>query len=208
MTERERMKQALFTYFLPALREMGFVGEWPNYRRIGERKVDLLSVVFDQWGGSFALEISYALLDGEENNLLSGQEGVRPEQLTVFKTYKRKRLPQDGGWIYFCDLVRIKSSEGDTLYSLTEKQKQAFLQKIPKENFFIEEEVGEGIYCRSAVTAVKLLKSAEKWWNGRLPQPEHQEQEEGGAPPPVSEPEKRWGFFRLIQGGKKKGKKT
>lgn len=210
MTERERMKQALLTHFLPVLHEMGFDGEWPNYRRIAQDKVDLLSIVFDKWGGAFAMEISYAYLGVQAGNLLPGQGGVSPEQLTVFKTYKRKRLPQAGGWIYFCDLVRIKSPDGDTLYSLTEKQKQAFLQKIPSEDFLIEEEVGEGIYCRSAVTAVKLLKSAEKWWGQHVPQPapqpEHDSVQVAEPEPKTGEPEKRRSLFRLIQGGKKKNK--
>lgn len=209
MTERERMKQALFTHFLPVLSEMGFDGEWPNYRRVLRGRVDLLSIVFDKWGGAFAMEISYAYPGERDGNLLPGQNESSPEKLTVFKTYKRKRLPQDDGWIYFCDLVRVKSPDGDTLYSLTEMQKQAFLKKIPSENFLIEEEVGEGIYCRSAVTAVKLLKSAEKWWRQHPERPEPQpEPEPVNAPEPQEdEPEKRRSLFRLIQGGRKKNEK-
>lgn len=203
MTERELMKQALITYFLPELREIGFEGSFPNYRRITEQKTDLLSIVFDKWGGSFAIEISYAYLSEEPNNLLSAQDYLHPGELTVYKTHNRKRLPADGEWIHFCDQIHIKSQEGDKIYFLTESQKQAFLKNIPKENFMVET-AGEGIYCRSAAVAVKLLKVAEQWWDEHMPNtlPETAAIYEEIPKRIAEEPEKRWGFFKLIQGGK------
>lgn len=202
MTERELMKQAMNTYFLPELKNLGFEGDFPNYYRESKNKVDLLCVVFDQWGGSFALEASYALKGDGENNLLPGKCLQPLSELSVFKTRVRKRIPADGEWIYFCDLVRFKSEKGDTIYSLTQKQKQALLKNIPADKITVEEEVGDGIYCRSALTAVRLLKIAEKWWNKNSAMLPEEESEDDAQQ--MSEPQKRWGFFKLIQGGKSK----
>ncbi len=204
MTERELMKQALITYFLPELREMGFEGSFPNYRRISEQKADLLSVAFDKWGGSFAIEISYAYFSGGTCNLLPGQEKLPPEELTVYKTCERKRFPAEGEWIHFCDCVHMKTREGEKIYFLTEKQKQAFLKNISEDDFVVEA-AGEGIYCRSAAAAVKLLREAEQWWQEHTPAVLEIKPEFIKIPEQISkEPEKRWGFFKLIQGGKGK----
>lgn len=207
MTERELMKQSLITYFLPELRERGFEGSFPHYRRITEQKADLLTVVFDKWGGSFALELSYVYFSEKPDNLLAGQARLAPEDLTVYKTYQRNHLPKPDDWIHFCDCVRIKTEEGDKIYFLTESQKKAFLKNIPEENVTIEA-AGEGVYCRSAAAAVKLLKDAEQWWGEHTPYipPERNAVPEDTAEQVFSEPQKRWGFFKLIQGGKRKKK--
>lgn len=42
---------------VPALREMGFRGSFPHFRRVGERRVDLLTFEFSMFGGQFAVEI-------------------------------------------------------------------------------------------------------------------------------------------------------
>ena len=58
MTEqRERMMSAFKTRFVPALRERGFVGSFPHFRRLLPERVDYLMVQFYSVGGSFVVEI-------------------------------------------------------------------------------------------------------------------------------------------------------
>ena len=76
------------------------------------------------------------------------------------------------------------------------------MKNVAKDDFVVEA-AGEGIYCRSAAAAVKLLKEAERWWQEHTPAVSEIKAEFIEIPEQVSkEPEKRWGFFRLIQGGK------
>jgi hypothetical protein len=55
--EREKTRAALAARVIPALRERGFRGSFPHFRRVGPTKTDLLSVQFDKQGGGFVIEL-------------------------------------------------------------------------------------------------------------------------------------------------------
>lgn len=57
------MNRALQQEFVPPLRQRGFSGSLPHFRRLGDR-VDLLTVQFDRHGGGFIIEIAQCTLDG------------------------------------------------------------------------------------------------------------------------------------------------
>ena len=50
--------------FMPALRERGFKGSLPHFRRPLKDRIDLLTVQFDRWGGGFVIEISNCAPEG------------------------------------------------------------------------------------------------------------------------------------------------
>ena len=52
------MNAALKQRLVPALRERGFKGSLPHFRRILPERVDLLTVQFDRHGGGFVVEIA------------------------------------------------------------------------------------------------------------------------------------------------------
>lgn len=52
------MISSLKKLFVPALRERGFNGAFPHFRRISDDRIDLLTVQFDRYGGGFIIEIS------------------------------------------------------------------------------------------------------------------------------------------------------
>jgi len=52
------MIASLKNVFIPALRERGFKGSVPHFRRIMQDRIDLLTIQFDKWGGGFVIEIS------------------------------------------------------------------------------------------------------------------------------------------------------
>lgn len=52
------MIDALNAIVVPVLRERGFKGSFPHFRRPSVFKIDLLSFQFDKWGGGFLIEIS------------------------------------------------------------------------------------------------------------------------------------------------------
>ena len=56
---RNKMIAALREVVVPVLRDMGFSGSFPHFRRIGESQVDLLTFQFNRYGGSFVVEVAY-----------------------------------------------------------------------------------------------------------------------------------------------------
>ena len=56
-TLRLEMNRALQKEFVPHLRQRGFTGSLPHFRRLGER-VDLLTVQFDRYGEGFVIEVA------------------------------------------------------------------------------------------------------------------------------------------------------
>jgi hypothetical protein len=61
---RELMMKALTTVFIPALRQRGFVGSFPHFRRKLEQRIDFLNVQFNKYGGSFCINIGQTGPDG------------------------------------------------------------------------------------------------------------------------------------------------
>jgi hypothetical protein len=58
MTEhREHMTAALKETFVPMLRQKGFVGSFPHFRRQLDNRIDFLNVQFAREGGRFCLNI-------------------------------------------------------------------------------------------------------------------------------------------------------
>ncbi|MFL9896396.1 DUF4304 domain-containing protein [Paraburkholderia sp. RL17-381-BIF-C] len=61
---RNEMDSALKARFVPALRQRGFKGSLPHFRRQRDGRVDLLTVQFDRHGGGFVVELSQCGVEG------------------------------------------------------------------------------------------------------------------------------------------------
>lgn len=61
---RDEMNHALKVRFVPALRQLGFKGSLPHFRRQRESRIDLLTVQFDRHGGGFVVELSQCGIEG------------------------------------------------------------------------------------------------------------------------------------------------
>jgi hypothetical protein len=64
---REQMMTALTAVFVPVLRQRGFVGSFPHFRRKLDQRIDFLNVQFNRYGGSFCLNIGQTGPDGLED---------------------------------------------------------------------------------------------------------------------------------------------
>src|SRR3989338_3770789 len=87
----KQMIGAIEKILLPILREKNFKGTFPDFFREKNGHIDLLSFQFNKYGGSFAVNISYA--NKERNNITpySGKD-VPPEKLTAYHGKDRLRL--------------------------------------------------------------------------------------------------------------------
>jgi hypothetical protein len=60
VADRREMTDAFALRVAPVLRERGFTGSVPHFRRISPTRTDLLTVQFDRYGGGFVIEIAVA----------------------------------------------------------------------------------------------------------------------------------------------------
>jgi hypothetical protein len=95
---RERMMSAFKTRFVPALRQRGFVGSFPHFRRRLPDRVDYLMVHFYSAGGSFVVEVGRT----GPNGFTEGPwKDLSVDKISVGHIHDRRRLaPRDahGGW--------------------------------------------------------------------------------------------------------------
>jgi hypothetical protein len=86
---REKMNAALKSVAVPVLRERGFKGSFPHFRRLHSVHVDLVVFQFNKYGGSFVVEIAcltHEQLKSHWNANLSLANA------TVYDANKRHRL--------------------------------------------------------------------------------------------------------------------
>lgn len=61
---REEMDAELKNTVVPVLRQLGFKGSFPHFRRPSPAAIDLLTFQFDRNGGGFVIEIAQCSSDG------------------------------------------------------------------------------------------------------------------------------------------------
>lgn len=96
---RDRMMTALKTRFVPALRQRGFSGSFPHFRRRLPYRIDYLVVQFYSAGGSFVLEVGRTGPDGFTDG---PWQHLPVDKITVGHIFndRRRLIPRDahGGW--------------------------------------------------------------------------------------------------------------
>ncbi len=95
MTTFRSIADAVRSEVEPLLRDLGFNGEYPHYRRKREGRADLISFQTNNYGGSYIVEIAQAPSEGA---MPSGSGDFIPfDQLNVWHLDphrdKRKRIP-------------------------------------------------------------------------------------------------------------------
>jgi hypothetical protein len=56
---RNKMIDAIRHVVVPTLRDMGFRGSYPHFKRIRDSQIDLLMFQFNRYGGSFVVEVAF-----------------------------------------------------------------------------------------------------------------------------------------------------
>ncbi|UPM55453.1 DUF4304 domain-containing protein [Gottfriedia acidiceleris] len=99
--ERKKMDNALKKIVIPFLREHGFKGSLPHFRRMNEMNIDLITFQFNRWGGSFVVELTSCSLEGVTTYW---GEHIPPNKVTAHDINDRFRLganSKDGEGIWF-----------------------------------------------------------------------------------------------------------
>ena len=96
------MNRAIQEHVVPVLRDMGFRGSLPHFRRQCRDRVDLLTFQFNKYGGSFVVELAQC---GSEGHTTHWGKVVPANKVTAHDiNLGRQRLtpPQDD-WFRFDD---------------------------------------------------------------------------------------------------------
>jgi hypothetical protein len=90
---RDEMIAALKRVVVPVIRELGFKGSFPNFRRNCGSRIDLLTFQFSQWGGQFVVEVGSFPASGYA---LAG-ELIPPGKVRMRHLLSRLRLGESKG---------------------------------------------------------------------------------------------------------------
>ena len=87
--QRDKMISALKTIVFPTVRNIGFQGSFPHFRRERDGQIDLMMFQFSRWGGGFVVDLGYCPASGYTS--LSG-ERHSPAKVRVNHLHYRQRL--------------------------------------------------------------------------------------------------------------------
>ena len=86
---RAEMDAALKARFVPELRNAGFSGSYPHFRRVGQKYIEIIGIQFSQWGAQFYVELGLGSKSGE---LIMDGILVPPNKLKHYHAGKRQRV--------------------------------------------------------------------------------------------------------------------
>ena len=100
-TARKLMGESIREIVIPELRRRGFKGSVPHYRRVSDKRIDLLTFQFNKYGGSFVVEIGSCPSEG----ITIGGMHIPPSKINVTYLGRRLRLGSvakgDDHWFKF-----------------------------------------------------------------------------------------------------------
>ncbi len=116
---REKMNRALKAIAVVKLRQLGFKGSFPHFRRIYQEHADLAVFQFNKYGGSFVVEIASLTT---EQVAAHWKADLSLNNATVYDANKRHRLGAVGdgdNWFVFGmenDKPNHEQVEADSVY--------------------------------------------------------------------------------------------
>ena len=137
---RNLMIQSLKEIVVPILREQGFKGSFPHFRRSLNDRIDLLSFQFDKWGGGFLIEISKC---GTSGITTYWGEEIPAKKVRAIDIHPDRRC-------------RIKPGQGGSREHWFRFDKGSVLKS-------------SGVYDQVAARVIPYLEEAEEWWESELP---------------------------------------
>jgi hypothetical protein len=126
--EHDKMVKALKEIVVTRLRQQGFQGSFPHFRRFGDEKIDLLTFQFDPWGGGFVIEISKCPADGI---MTSWGEHIPANKVKAWNMHPSERLRlQPRVSSSLADWFRYdKAASHEDIFDETAREVLPFLEK-------------------------------------------------------------------------------
>ena len=125
MTNREIMLKALKSTVIKELKEQGFTGKYPHFKKKKEDCIELISFQTNKYGGSFTVELSAVFPNSKITNLSDPNAQVDENDVEVACTNQRYRLEgMFDGWFYYRDVYRLPTGYYE---DIPESKAEAFL---------------------------------------------------------------------------------
>jgi hypothetical protein len=96
---REEMDAELKSTIVPVLRQSGFKGSFPHFRRPSQTAIDLLTFQFDRNGGGFVIEIAQCTSDGVTTPWGQHISGTKVRALDLHPDRRYRIQPRAGGGV-------------------------------------------------------------------------------------------------------------
>lgn len=98
--KRDKMIGSLKNIVIPSLRERGFEGTFPHFRRITDKKIDILTFQFDKYGGGFIIEVAVCSPEGYTHHW---GEKISPNKVTAYDLplKNRQRIGDRNNWFRY-----------------------------------------------------------------------------------------------------------
>lgn len=162
MGQFDKMKKALLEYVIPNLKDNGFCGEYPHYRRVHDDRIDIISFNTYKYGNAFYVDISTVF-----PNRPSGRQNVNRffggdfDNIVTGDCCKIYRLKGNFEHLFYYTDVYL-SFLGSPYLAVSESKAKTF-----KRGFFdirVQKSSPE-IYKRVCDKVNKQMQKAYKWWN-------------------------------------------
>ena len=161
MSNRNIMLSALKEHTISQLKQQGFTGKHPNYRRKLDNCIELITFQTNKWGGSFTIEVSAVFPDLQNKNY-ELYDGVTEETFGVEATNHRYRLPGTfDGWFYYRDVYRKFTLLFGNIYSdIPEKHAATY---VPSNGWKLVQKFDKNTAIQLCNEINKQLLKADKW---------------------------------------------
>jgi hypothetical protein len=93
--DRSKMDLSLKLIVIPFLKDLGFTGFFPHFRRIREKGIDLITFQFDKLGGGFVIEISHCPSEGITTRR---GENISPDKVKAWDVDSQIRIKPKKGF--------------------------------------------------------------------------------------------------------------
>jgi len=161
MSNRDIMLSALKKHTFTLIKEQGFTGKYPNFRRKLDNCIELISFYTNKYGGSFTIEVSAVFPNSASPNYTL-YDGVTEDTFGVEATNKGYRLPgMFDGWFYYRDVYCKRTFLfGKVYYDVPEKEAAEF---IPTKNYKLVQKFNEDTAVQICKKINLQFQKAYKW---------------------------------------------
>lgn len=169
MSASQKMKNAILKNVVPELNRNGFVGEYPNYRRFFDDRVEIISFGSYKFGNAICVEASTAFFRSENNNYTTDW-GFNGDFNTIttsdcYDFYKLKGNFEElfPNYLFYysdvyCDVFGI--SHLFEYHSVSEEKAKTYKKKWSE---FLVQKADENTYDKVCALIIKRLPKAYKW---------------------------------------------
>ena len=124
MSNREIMINALKKTVIKDLKDRGFTGTYPHFKKILPNCVELIDFQTNKYGGSFTIEVSAVFPNSKVTNLSNLNATVDSCNVDVSCTNQRYRLKgMFDGWFYYRDVYKLPKG---FYHDVSEKESDSF----------------------------------------------------------------------------------